>query len=287
MLYLLATILLNTLLSTLFKLFPKYGIDALQAIVVNYITCVITGCLFLGYMPVNAGSFHQSWTGWALIMGLGFILIFNLQAYCTKADGITTSTIANKLSLAIPVIFSVFLYHEQLGLGKIAGIILAFPAVYLTTRVKEENKAQQWLWPALLFIGSGLLDTVVKFVEQQYLNTDILQQTYTIHVFAVAGSIGIITVTVLALRGNVSLAWKNVLAGICIGIPNYFSIYFFIKMLNSNMLPSSSAIPVNNIGILVCSTFVALFIFREHATIWRVIGLVMSLVAILLIAFTH
>ena len=285
MFYIIITILLNVVISSLFKLFPKYKIDALQAIVANYCVCVITGSLFIGHNTFTAASLQQAWFPWALLMGAGFISIFNLIAFCTRVDGITTATIANKLSLVIPVLFSIFLYHEGSGVGKIAGIVLAVPAVYLATRVQGDGgQSQKLVWPALLFLGSGLLDTLVKYVQITFLNSQELQATYTIYCFAVAGVAGIITVTVLALTKKITLAPRNIIAGICIGVPNYFSIYFLIRALNSNMMQSSAIIPVINIGILVASSLVAILLFREQVNKQRIAGLILSVIAILLIA---
>ncbi|XZF14043.1 EamA family transporter [Chitinophagaceae bacterium MMS25-I14] len=287
MIFLLLTILLNTVLSAIMKLFPRFGLNALQVIVTNYWVCVITGSLFLGHFPINASSLHQPWTPWALLMGIGFICIFNLLAYSTKKDGITTTTVANKLSLVIPVLFSIWLYHEHASWLRWTGIVLAFPAVYLTTRVKEEHKENpSLLWPVLLFIGSGLLDTLVKYVEQGYLPTSDVQAAFTIHLFGVAAVAGTLLVSYLILTGKQTFAWKNVLGGIVLGVPNYFSIYFLIRMLNSNFIASSAAIPVNNIGIVVASTLMAIIFFREHVTGIRIAGLVLSLLSIILIAFS-
>jgi drug/metabolite transporter (DMT)-like permease len=285
MFYLLAVILLNTLLYAFFKLFPKYKVDTLQAIVANYWTCVATGSIFLGYFPVNSASISQPWTPWAMLMGIGFISIFNLVAYCTRKEGITTATIANKLSLVIPVLFSVLLYNEQLTPVKVVGILLAFPAVYLTTRTKgEEGKVQSLFWPALLFIGSGLLDTLVKFVEQAYLDTPQVQAEYTIHVFSTAALIGTILIIGLTVAKKVKLHPRNIIAGILLGIPNYFSIYYLIRLLNSDYMQSSAAIPVSNIGVVVTSCIAAILIFKESANRQRVIGLLLAVMAILLIS---
>ena len=286
MFYLVATILLNVFISAIFKLFPKFKIDTLQAIVVNYMVCVLTGSLFIGRMPITQAAFSQPWLPWALLMGASFIAIFNLIAYCTKVDGITTATIANKLSLVIPVVISMLLFHEGAGLGKIAGIVLAFPAVYLTTRVKEsDGKTPSLLWPMLLFTGSGLLDTVVNYVQHTFLNTADIQATFTVCCFAVAGTIGVGLVTVLLITKKMQLHWRNIVAGICVGVPNYFSIYFLIRSLNSNVLQSSAAIPVINIGILVSSAITAIVVFREKANSQRIMGLILSVIAILLIAW--
>ena len=286
MFYFIATILLNVVISALFKLFPKYGINALQAIVVNYCVCIVTGSIFLGRIPFQAQHLREAWFPWAIAMGAGFISIFNLISYCTRVDGITTATIANKLSLVIPVLFAIFFLGEQITLLKVVGIALALPAVYLATRVKEDNgKIPNLLWPILLFVGSGLLDTVVNIVQHKYLGDTDNQAVYTTYVFSVAACIGVTLIIILALLKKIKLHPKNILAGIAIGVPNYFSIYFLIRALNSNVLPSSSTIPVINIGILVASSLTAILIFREKANMQRIIGLVLAVVAICLIAF--
>lgn len=285
MLYLVATILLNVLISALFKVLPKYNVDALQAIVVNYCVCVITGSLFLGHVPFSATHLSESWFPWSLVMGTAFISIFNLLAFCTRVDGITTATIANKLSLVIPVVISILLFHEGAGVTKIAGIVIALPAVYMTTRVKEDNgKTPSLFWPLLLFVGSGLLDTLVNYVQHNFLATPEIQAAYTVYCFAVAAVFGLITVAIMVALKKITLHWRNIIAGICIGVPNYFSIYFLIRSINCGVMQSSATIPVINIGTLVVSALTAIAVFKEKANTQRIIGLVLSVVAILLIA---
>ncbi|WP_276133893.1 hypothetical protein [Polluticoccus soli] len=285
MFYLLASIVLNTILFVLFKFYSRFGIDNLQAIVANYWTCVVTGCLVLGDFPVSVASVDESWLPWALLMGSMFFSVFNLIAYCTVKEGITTTTVANKLSLVIPVIFAPFLYGETLGAIKIAGILVAFPAVYLTTKVEDHGrKTQELLWPILIFVGSGLLDTMVKYVQAFHVKSDAELVSFTIHTFVVAGTAGLITVIVQLLRGKIRLHWKNLLAGIVLGIPNYFSIYCLLHFLKSGIMHSSAAIPVNNIGIVLLSALIAILFFSEKVTKLRVVGLILSILAILLIA---
>lgn len=287
MIYLIATVLLNTILFALFKLFSHMRIDSLQAIVVNYFTCVITGSIFLGEFPIGKSSVHQPWLSWSILMGTMFISLFNLIAWRTKEDGMTTTTIANKLSLVIPVLFSVLLYDERLGTIKLAGIVLAFPAVYFTTSIIHENKkTHHLLFPAILFIGSGLLDTLVKYVQQYYLPDARIQAAYTIHLFATAAVLGTIVILIQKWRKKIDLHWRNIIAGIALGIPNFFSIFFLIQLLQSDFLQSSAAIPVNNIGIVLLSALVAILFFKEKATGQKILGLVLSVVSILLIALS-
>jgi len=286
MFYLVATILLNVVISVIFKLFPKYDIDTLQAIVANYCVCVVTGCISIGHSPFTTVALHSDWLPWAVGMGCAFICIFNLLAFSTRVDGITTTIIASKLSLVIPVIFSLIVYKEHATIAKIAGVLLAFPAVYLTTRVEgDDHKPQNLLWPALIFFGGGLLDTATNYIQLHFLNTEESEAAYTIFCFATAALTGVLLVTALVALKKITLQWRNLVAGICVGIPNYFSIYYFIRALNSNFLESSASIPVLNIGILAASALTAILLFGEHVNVKRIIGMAMSIIAILLIAF--
>lgn len=285
MFFLIAVILLNVALSAIFKLFPRYGIDALQAIVVNYYVCVLTGSLYLGAIPYTQDCFHTAWFPWTFLMGLGFITLFNLIAWCTRVDGITTAAVANKLSLVIPVMFSVILMGEKAGIWKLGGIFLAFPAIYLTTRTPDAKSGLKNLWlPACLFIGSGLLDTGMNFIQQNFLTAPGDPDHYTIFCFSIAGIIGSIVLGLRAMTGRTSLQSKNAIAGILVGIPNYFSIYYFVRMLHSHFMESSASIPVLNIGIVVASALTAVLLYREKLSLARIAGLILSLLSIVMIA---
>lgn len=289
MIYLILMVLLNAAVAAILKLFVRYRIDNFQAIIVNYWMCVLTGSFFLGRLPVGVQSVSMPWFPLVALMGSGFIIVFNLFAYCTKKEGITTATVANKLSLIIPVVFSVFLYQESLSLVHILGILLAFPAVYLSALPviadpKEKSKHFIFSWTVLLFIGSGLLDTGMKFAQQQYLATQESQAVYTIHLFAVAGAIGTVILLFLILTGRSRFSVRNVAGGIILGIPNYFSIYFMMRMLNSDFIKSSAMIPLSNIGVLFASSLCAILLFGEKMNSPKWIGLGLSLVVILLLA---
>lgn len=285
MMYLLLTVLLNTFLFALFKLFPRWGINGWQAIVSNYVVCVLTGSVLIKKVPFSVASTQQGWFPWSLLMGAMFISLFNLIAWRTREDGMTTTTVANKLSLVIPVAFSFVLYGESISLLKVLGIAVAFPAVYLSTRAEGiVKKPRSWAYPLLLFVGSGLLDTLVKYVEHHYLNNAEQQALYTIHVFATAALLGVLSMGYNMLFRGMRLSTRSLWAGVILGIPNYFSIFFLIKLLHSGFLQSSAAIPVNNIGIVLFSALVAMLLFREKPTAARLVGLLLSVLAILLIA---
>lgn len=286
MFFLLATILTNTIIYLVFKSFTKFGVNSPNAVVFNYWTCVVTGSLYYGSFPVSTYSASEPWFGWAVANGFIFIALFNLMSYCTRKFGVTITTVANKLSLVIPVLFSFLLYNEEASMLKIAGIMLAIPAIYYSSYTKEENKSKAFFFPLLLFIGSGLLDTLLKYIEQLHLNSADVTSAFTIHLFLFAALSGTILMVISSMRSGKMFNMRDVTAGIVLGIPNYFSIYFFIRFLNSGVFESSVAIPVNNIGIVVASSLVAILFLKESATRQRLVGLALAIISILLIALS-
>jgi drug/metabolite transporter (DMT)-like permease len=296
LLFLIASIILTAWLTISFKIIARLGINNLQAIVYNYMVCVITGSIVNGSFPVNASLVQQTWLPWALVMGCGFISLFNLAAFTVQKIGVAVATVAYKLSLVIPFVFSIYLYHEKATALKIAGVALALLAVWFTTRPsgkvltgvegKKGKKVSWLLWamPLLLFVGSGLLDTMIKYVEQAFLNPD-NQDAYLITAFCVAASVGMIILLYLFITGRQQFSGRAVLAGIGIGVPNYFSIWCLLGALKGYAGNSSAIIPINNMGIVLFTAVVAWLIFKEKLSATNWLGIVLSLAAIALIAY--
>ncbi len=298
MYYLAGCILITAYLTVSFKIAERWRVNAFQAIVFNYITCVVTGSFFNGRLPVNAAALQQPWFKWAMLMGATFILLFNLVAFNSRKIGVATTAVAYKLSLVIPFVFSVVLYHEKLTVLRILGIATALAGVYLTIRPSgkgpgasqpagaESPRFNKWLllWPVALFIGSGLLDTMIKYVQQLYLN-DRNGNDFLIMAFVSAAALGSVMLLAALLTGRQRINIQSVLAGIAIGLPNYFSIWFMVEALKQYPGNSSAVIPIINMGIVLVSTLAALLLFRERLSTFNWLGIILSLGAIALIAF--
>ena len=82
-----------------------------------------------------------------------------------------------------------------------------------------------------------------------------------------------------------TFAWKNLLAGVLIGVPNYFSIWCLVRFLKNSPWQSSASIPVNNMGIVLFSAVVAWLLFKERLSLINWLGILLSLIAIYFIAF--
>jgi drug/metabolite transporter (DMT)-like permease len=192
----------------------------------------------------------------------------------------------------IPFVFSIYLYNEAATWIKIVGILVALAAVVLTclpsaNGLEPSGKKFQFsnlLLPVVLFISSGLLDTLIKYVEQTELN-DGNKNAYLITSFGVAAVLGSLTLLFLLLKGKSKFDKRSILAGIMIGVPNYFSIWCLVRVLKDYEGNSSAIFPINNMGIVLFSTVAAWIFFKERLSKLNWLGIVLSIAAIALIAF--
>lgn len=292
MFYLVGSVVLTSYLTLAFKVCEKYKVSIFQAIVFNYLTCVITGSVVNGSFPVNAEAVHAPWFLWACVMGVLFVSIFNVVGITAQKINVAVASVANKLSLIIPVVLSVYLYGETVQGWKLAGVLLALLAVVLTCYQSKGKDAQkltgikkwEYFLPLILFIGSGLLDALINHVQKQYV-TDSNRNAYLISGFLSAGVIGFTVLFIQYARGRQQFAFKHVLAGVLIGIPNYFSIWFLVRFLKESPWQSSASIPVNNMGIVLFSSIMAWLLFKEKLSKLNWAGIALSVIAIYLIAF--
>ncbi len=293
MIYLFGSILFSSYLTLSFKVLQRLKINTLQAIVFNYIACVLTGTVINGAFAVNKENLQAPWVTWALLMGVMFISIFNVIGYTTQKLGVAVASVANKLSMVIPFIFSIYLYNEKATALKIAGIAVALIAVVLTCYPSQKNiteapksKSLLFLLPLGLFISSGLLDTVIVYVKNIFFNHPAANfNDFLIFAFTVAGTIGLVILLFQFATGKQPFSFKALLAGIIIGVPNYFSIWCLGKVITAYQGNTSAIIPVNNMGIVLFSAVAAWVLFKEKLSLVNWAGIGLAIAAIALIAY--
>jgi drug/metabolite transporter (DMT)-like permease len=286
LIYLLLSILASSIIFIIFKLFEKFNINILQAIVVNYCIAFTTGILaYKGTITISQLP-NLDWFYYTLVLGALFIIVFNLMAITTQRSGLSVVSVATKMSVVIPVLFGLLYYNESLSAIKLFGIGIALIAVYLTSNKSNQRTVinrKLIALPILVFIGSGIIDTSIKFLEDTYVaNNDV--PLFSAIIFLAAAIIGFIFIIIQVISGSFKFEFKNVIAGICLGVPNYFSIYFLVKTLRSDILESSGIFAINNVSIVTLSTFAGIFLFKEKLIRKNWIGIALAILSIILIS---
>ena len=280
------SVLFSSLIFVVFKLFAIYRVETLYGIIVNYMTAAVVGLIFYQESVGYTLLFAKPWFTGTIFLGVLFILVFNLMAKTSQQLGVSVASVATKMSLVIPVIFGISWYGEALGPVKTAGVVLALAAVYMSSIKKSTRvvRSASLVLPLLVFLGSGIIDTSIKYMEETRLPEKEFP-LFSATVFASAAFFGLIYVMVKNRNIPYRVNYRNLLGGLALGVPNFFSIYFILRALRNNVLNSASVFTINNVAIVMFSTLLGILLFRERVSPMNWIGIGMAVTSIFLIAF--
>lgn len=302
MLFLVLSILLSVLLLLNFRLFPRYEVNTFQAIVFNYPVCFLTGLLLLPAGQSFSIDFSQTWTWLAFGLGVGFILTFLLSGASTQRMGITATSLANNLSLVIPVCFSLFVFRTG---GKVfdtwnyLGLVLAVVAVGLSTYKTETPSSGSGnvvkpvsrrlganvLLPIGVFLFYGATNTMINYMNLHYIpSTDkTIQVTLTMVIGAVVA--GMLMLIIRLISGKETFQPRSLVGAVTLGIPNFLSFYTLILALTAFGGNGAFVYPLYNIGVIVLAALLAALFFRESLSTANKAGLFLAILAIGLISW--
>ena len=289
MIYLLLSILVSTVIFVVFKLVGQHKNLIFQVIVVNYIVAAITSyaVLIITGAPFFS-EFNLPGIILALIIGVFFIVMFYIVGLTTRQSGIVVTTISSKMSVIFPVILSISIdRNDRPDILTLSGICLTLIAVFLTIYKKRPTGKKDFKYfylPIVLFIGMGLVDSLVKYAQYNFI-TDKNTISFTAFLFTISALIGIIISIIRKISITDLMKKKVLLAGFTLGLANLGSVYFLVKTLNLNrdtniFLESSSIFALNNMGIVIVSVITGFLFFKEKISILNATGIVMSLFAI-------
>ncbi|NNK10788.1 MAG: EamA family transporter [Flavobacteriaceae bacterium] len=285
MLDLALSILCSSLIFVIFKLYPRFKVQTLYAIIINYLTACLVGFTLMENNVSLMEIPGKSWFTGTLVLGVLFIVIFNLMAKTSQVLGVSVASVATKMSLSIPVLLGVIMYGEELGILKALGVLLALCAVYFSSMRKAHlpfDKRALYL-PLLVFLGSGVIDASIQYAEQFLVPTDEFP-VFSSTVFASAACCGLIFILIRSSKEKIRIAPQSILGGLALGVPNFFSIYFLLRALQNEVLNSASVFTINNVAIVMFSTLLGILLFREVLTVKNWIGISLAILSIILVA---
>ncbi len=281
MIWILLSVLSASSLFIVFKQFDRFDVDRFTAVLFNYLFAGFTGLIFFD-VQVTTVLECQNCLIFTFSLGFIFVTLFNLLAFVTSKNGASTSVLANKMAFVIPVLLSVFVFGEALNWQLIIALLIGLTGLYLAVKPSVEQKNKNSLfWPFILFIGSGLLDFLLK-IGERYVLSDWSSSMLTVAIFASAFIWGIFYGV---LKKKIVFTKKNLLWSAILGIPNFFSIYFLFKALSAFSEQSVILFPINNVGIILCTTLLAIVLFREKLSKLNLMGLFFCVLSIAILAY--
>jgi uncharacterized membrane protein len=280
MINLLLSILASVGIFLTFRLFKVYNVNVRHGIMVNYLIAGATGLLV--FQP-TALWIADPWFVPACALGVLFYLVFRIMAKVTNENGMSISSVATKMSVLLPVGVGIILLEESLTFLKAIGVLLGLTAVLFSATGKGQGQVNAWLWPLLLFLGSGAIDSILKLFQYYWVSEDAFP-IFISTIFLAAFLSALIHHSFSSVR---SLRVNALAGGMVLGLVNFASLYFLLKTLAQPNWESSLVFPINNFGIIAGSTMLAIVFFNERLTKKAKAGLFLALLSIILLYFSQ
>lgn len=276
MMYLGLAILSSALISALMRLSEKHTKSSLAMLAANYGACGLLAAVFageVGLMPVQAEGFLA-----ALLLGVlgGVVYLgaFLLMQWNIARNGVVLPSTFMKLGILVPTVFSAVIFHETAGPLKWMGVALAVAAIVMMHGGGSmENKSLIGL--ILLMLAGGCADFMSKLFEE--LAPAALKNQFLFYIFFVA----LVLCIALCLVKGERPGKKDVLFGLAIGIPNYFSSRFLLLSLDS--VPAMAAFPSFSVGTILLVAAAGVLLFKEKLSMRKYLALAVILGALVLL----
>lgn len=292
MLNLILSVVLAVFLGMSFKVWPRYKIRVLPGILHNYIACVAAAYAVAGKWPLPVSVLTESWFALAAGLSLCFIAGFYLFGISISVWGMGTMSAVQKMSLVISALFAILVYHEEATFEKTGGIILGMAAIpLLLIRAGKQSaevvdrKAGTHAKALALVLGTFLLAGAIEIgllIAESGMVATTGDPQFIAVIFSGAFLCGSVFMLQSTVERNAFFSWRHMIAGWILGIPNFFSIYFLMRAIGSD-LDASIVFPVNNTATIFLSTLLGVFMFREQFTWKNGLGIVFALLSLTLL----
>jgi drug/metabolite transporter (DMT)-like permease len=286
MLYLVLSVVFSVLLLVNFRAHAKFQVDTRIAILLNYPVCFLTAYFHQPsaipfHWPSNVDTFLL------MAMGVGFVITFLLSGFSTQKNGMAPTSLANNISLVIPVLINLFILKTggEINLSIALGLTFSFAAIYFCSpQLTSADGVKPVVWLLLaVFIAYGLTNTLFSYLNSSL--TYFVGGTLPFIMMILIGSMLSSSIVLIWKSINGTLNWNlnSVLAAIPLGLPNFFSFYFLLKALDAYQNNAAVVLTMYNLSVILLSALTAYVFFKERLTNRQWIGLAIGCVGIALL----
>ena len=277
MIFLLLAIFSSAMLSIIMRLSDRRVTDNIAMLSVNYLMCVLVAAAYAGFgnlLPASEGlpaTVLMGCINGGLYLGSFALLQFNI-----RRNGVVLSSTFMKLGLLVSIIVSVVFFREMPTALQLTGFALAVAAIILINFKRESGNSGGFKAGLfLLLLGGGLGDSMAKIFEE--LGNPALESQFLVYTFAAA--LTLCTALMIAKKQRPG-KWE-IIYGLLIGVPNYFSAKFLLAALET--VPAVIVYPVCSVATILVVTVTGVLVFRERLEKrqWAGMGLILIALALL------
>ena len=243
---------------------------------VNYMMCTFLAWAYTGFgsfRPAELGT--QTTVIFGAINGVLYLAGFVLLQRNIQTNGVVMSATFIKLGLLVSMVVSVVCFGERPEIWQWAGFLLAVAAIVLMNYRPGEGKTGNMAGLLLLLLAGGGGDAMSKIFEE--MGNPAFSDHFLLTTFLMALGLCLI---LFAARKEKAGIWE-VLFGLLIGIPNFFSAKFLLVALKD--IAAVIVYPVYSVATILVVTVTGVLVFREKLEKQQWISLGMILVALVLL----
>ena len=260
--------------------------------------------LFVGLFRVEFTWFSFAW---ALAMAVIMIPYYMIGIKVLSLGSLAIYSMFMMLGgMLVPFFYGILFLNEEVTLCKILGSILLTLFIIFQAFSQQPSNAKdtetvqagtqrktKWLFFILclvIFFLNGMTGVIAK--AHQIGSNPINEVSFTIISCAISALMGLVWLTFHMMTGdkkvkfselNAALKWKPFFAMVLMGAAAYTGNFLHLKA--ANKVPASVQFPLVSGGVIVLSSLVSAFIFREKLSKKEWISVLGAFIATVLFAF--
>lgn len=284
MIWLILSVISSVSVAVLLKLADVKRLDPFPLFSLNYAMATLLGLLG-GWADVirEPGAALVL----AILIGVFYVLGFLVFRRSIVTNGTGVAASVSRLSVIGPILLSVFVFGEVLGLVGSAGILVGIAILPFAgggRRSREaprdtsapERPAAALLLPIALFLIFAVNDSALK------VRVELLPTSGDGAFFAVLFGTALLVSLVLSLLRRQRFCRETLLLGLPLGAVNFGTALFLSRALEQ--LPGSLVFTLNSVGVILGATVVGRILWNERLTPRTYLFLAGSIVSIILLA---
>lgn len=240
----------------------------------NYLAAIVVSLMMIIAQDVSFTTWRAG-LAVGLPAGICFFLAFVYYQISVRDSGAGLAGMFGKLGILMPMLMSLILWREFPTLVQTGGILLAICAILVVSLGGNMRGGTFHSALLLLFLFGGMAEFSNKLFQKYGSSAE--KSYFLLIVFSVAF---LVSLTMTISNGKAP-TWKDIITGICVGIPNMFSSFFLIKALD--FLPTAVVFPVYSAGSMALILVLSRLIYGERLDGRSYGAIAMTMLALILI----
>lgn len=274
--YLVLAVLSSALISILMRVGSQKVENNIGMLAMNYLTCLLIAGGFAGVtqlIPQNTQMLKTLALG--AVGGVLFLLSFVLFQLSVKKNGVVLSSVFMKLGLLVPLVMSIVIFSEVPTEMQIVGFVIAIGAIVLINLQKNTEHSRMGFGLIFLLVAGGSADAMSKVYE--VFGAEDYSAQFLFYTFLIAF---VLCIGYMFIKRQ-HIGKSEVVFGVLIGIPNFFSAKFLLASLDS--IPAVIAYPTFSVATILIVSLVGVAVFKERLSIKQAVGIFAILVSLVLL----